>query len=186
MIPALLLIPALAAGAGGLGGIFHGINNLAEADELAKGASKLNEDNIKRFESAHEAQQKAIQALGQTEFEITSYFKYFTDAFEKIQNKPEFRTLEQSESLPPFDFNEVKTVSVGAAAFLGAAGGAAAGVSLGAAASAGTTAAVMALVGDTTGMDSAAFAERFAFVADSLKAAAADTTATDSTVEAAQ
>ena len=48
------------------------------------------------------------------------------------------------------------------------------------------TAAVMALVGDTTGMDSAAFAERFAFVADSLKAAAADTTATDSTVEAAQ
>ena len=41
------------------------------------------------------------------------------------------------------------------------------------------TAAVLAAIGDTTGLnlDSAAFAERFAFVADSLKAAAADTTA---------
>ena len=51
MIPALLLIPALAAGAGGLGGVFHGINNLAEAKELSKGAEALNEENLARFKN---------------------------------------------------------------------------------------------------------------------------------------
>ena len=42
--------------------------------------------------------------------------------------------------------------------------------------------AVWALVGDTTGLDSAAIAEKFQAVVDSLAAAAADTTAADSVV----
>lgn len=93
MIPALLLIPALAAGAGGLAGVFHGINNLAEAKELSKGAEALNEENLTRFKKAQEAQQESMQALGKTEMEVTSYFKYFTEAFEKIKNAPNSRNL---------------------------------------------------------------------------------------------
>ena len=151
MIPALLLIPALAAGAGGLGGVFHGINNLAEAKELSKGAEALNEENLARFKKAQEAQQESMQALGKTEMEVTSYFKYFTEAFEKIKNRPEFKELIKSDSIPDFDINTIKTVSVGAAAFLGAAVGAGAGAAFGAVASAGTTAAVMALGTASTG-----------------------------------
>ena len=151
MIPAFLLIPALAAGAGGLGGIFHGINNLAEASELAKGAEALNEENLARFQKAQKAQQESMQVLGKTEMEVTSYFKYFTEAFEKIKNRPEIKDMVKSDSIPDFDFNEIKTVSIGAAAFLGAAVGAGAGAVFGAAASAGTTAAVMALGTASTG-----------------------------------
>jgi hypothetical protein len=45
------------------------------------------------------------------------------------------------------------------------------------------SAAVWALVGDTTGLDSAAVAAKFQAVADSLAAAAADTTAVEETAE---
>ena len=48
------------------------------------------------------------------------------------------------------------------------------------------TAAVWALVGDTTGLDAETIAAKFQAVVDSLQAPVADTTATDSTVEAAQ
>lgn len=151
MIPALLLIPALVAGAGGLGGVFHGINNLAEADELAKGTQILGEENLARLKQSLEMQQKSMQALGKTKMQVSSYFKYFTDAFEKIKNRPEFKDLLPAEHIPDFDFNAIKVVSVGAAAFLGAAVGAGAGAAFGAAASAGTTAAVMALGTASTG-----------------------------------
>lgn len=151
IIPALLLCPALVAGAAGLGGIFHGINNLAEADELAKGAEGLNKENIQRFEDAQKTQQKAMSALGKTELTVSEYFRYFTEAFDKIKNRPKFRTPEQSDGIPPLDLNEIKSVSVGAAAALGAATGAASGTVLGMAAAAGTNAAVMAFGTASTG-----------------------------------
>lgn len=119
MIPELLLISALAAGVGGLGEVLHGINNLAEANEIAKGAENLNVENRMRFEATQKTQENATQALGETQLKVASYFKYFIEAFEKIHNRPEFKELQKSDTVPPFDFNEIKGVTVGAAASAG-------------------------------------------------------------------
>ncbi len=145
MLPFILIPLAVGAGAGGMKLAFDGVNDLAGAKEKNQQAINLNDENIKRFTEAYEKSQKAMEKLGETELKITSYFKYFIDAFERIENRPEFQVDDKLSGLPKFDFNEIKTVTVAVNAFLGAAGGAAAGGVAGAAASAGAMNAILAL-----------------------------------------
>lgn len=110
------------------------------------------DDKIKKhFKESSEHTQLRINQLGKTEVKVIASFKQFTDAFEKIKNRPEFVLHEKENNLPEFDFKEIKQVSVVSKAILGAVGGAAAGSIFGAVASSGTTSAVMALGTASTG-----------------------------------
>lgn len=86
------------------------------------------------------------------ELEILTGLKEFSDVFEKIHNRPEFKTYEQSGvKIPSYNAEEIKKVSVGAGVLLGGLGGATIGTAGGFAAAGATTAAVMALGTASTG-----------------------------------
>ena len=83
-----------------------------------------------------------MEDLGRSEMTIAKNFDRFEKAFERIKNKPQFSELKTNDDIPVFNYNEIRTASVAAGAFLGAAGGAAASAVFASAASAGTMAAV--------------------------------------------
>ena len=76
----------------------------------------------------------------------------FTNVFEKIQGRPQFKTYSKDGvNIPEYDSEELKKVSIGAGLLLGGIGGAAIGTAGGFAAAGATTAAVMALGTASTG-----------------------------------
>ena len=84
--------------------------------------------------------------------EILSSFEKFSDMIEKIQNRPDFKECQIGDvSLPQYNAEELKQVSIGAGVLLGGLGGAAVGTAGGFAAAGATTAAVMALGTASTG-----------------------------------
>lgn len=93
-----------------------------------------------------------MDKLGQFELEIVQGFEEFSNAIEKIQNRPQFKEYQKDGvSLPKYDKEELEKVSVGAGVLLGGLGGAAAGTAGGFAAAGVTTSAVMALGTASTG-----------------------------------
>ena len=83
---------------------------------------------------------------------ILNDFKDFSDAIEKIQNRPEFKEYKiGGVALPKYNKEELNKVSVGAGVLLGGIGGAAVGTAGGFAAAGATTSAVMALGTASTG-----------------------------------
>lgn len=151
MLPFLLIPLAIGAGAGGMGMAFKGVDDIAGANELCKIAENINEKIQERFKETSKNTQLRLDQLGKTELKIIASFRQFTEAFEKIQNRPEFTLHESNNNIPEFNFEEIKQVSVAGHALLGAVGGVTAGGIFGAIASAGTTSAVMALGTASTG-----------------------------------
>lgn len=151
MLPLLLIPLAIGAGAGGMGMAFKGIDDIAGAKELCKIAENMDEKIQKRFKETSENTQLRLDQLGKTELKIIASFKQFTEAFEKIQNRPKFILHEKDNNIPEFNFEEIKQVSIAGHALLGAIGGVTAGGIFGAIASAGATSAVMALGTASTG-----------------------------------
>ncbi|MDE5937006.1 MAG: hypothetical protein K2G83_06350 [Ruminococcus sp.] len=145
MLPFLLIPLAVGAGAGGMGMVFKGVDDFVGAKELCKIAENLDENIQKHFKETSENTQLRLEQLGKTELKIIASFRQFTEAFEKIKNKPEFILHESDNKIPEFNFEEIKQVSVAGHALLGVVGGVTAGGIFGAIASAGTTSAVMAL-----------------------------------------
>lgn len=151
MLPFLLIPLAIGAGAGGMGMAFKGVDDLAGAKELFKIAENLDEKIQKRFKETSENTQLRLEQLGKTELKIIASFKQFTEAYEKIKNRPEFILHEMDNNIPEFNFKEIKQVSVAGHALLGVVGGVTAAGIFGAIASAGTTSTVMALGTASTG-----------------------------------
>ncbi len=93
-----------------------------------------------------------MDELGKKELEILSSFKRFSTIFERIQNKPEFKSYKKDDvEIPSYDAEELEKAYVGAGVLLGGLGGAALGTAGGFAAAGATTAAVMALGTASTG-----------------------------------
>ena len=93
-----------------------------------------------------------MDKLGNLELEILSEFDDFAELIEKIQNRPEFKPYSKDGvTLPEYNGEKLKKVSVGAGVLLGGLGGAAVGTAGGFAAAGATTAAVMALGTASTG-----------------------------------
>ena len=93
-----------------------------------------------------------MDRLGKLELEILQSFQKFSDIFERIQNKPEFRAFKHGDvTIPTYSPEDLKKVSVGAGVLLGGLSGAALGTAGGFAAAGATTAAVMALGTASTG-----------------------------------
>jgi len=150
-LPLLLGFAAGAAAITGLVAGTKGVLSTKNAKNKINSAKQKNNDNLAMFEDESKKTNTSMESLGKEEMEIATSFGRFERAFEKIKNKPEFSKLNANADIPKFNFNEIKTVSVTAGAFLGAAGGAAASAVFASAASAGTMAAVMALGTASTG-----------------------------------
>lgn len=151
-LPLILGIGAAIAGVTGVGTGIHGAVKMKEANDMMKAAHNRHENNIKKFEIANETTNKVMDKLGRTELEILKSFSEFADVIEKIQNRPEFKEYtKEGVTLPQYDKEEIKNVSVGAGVILGGLGGAAVGTAGGFAAAGVTTSAVMALGTASTG-----------------------------------
>ncbi len=151
-LPLILGAGAAIAAAAGVGGAVHGGVKMKKANDTMKKAQSKHEKNIKRFEDENKKTTAAMDELGKKELEILSSFKRFSTIFERIQNKPEFKSYKKDDvEIPSYDAEELEKAYVGAGVLLGGLGGAALGTAGGFAAAGATTAAVMALGTASTG-----------------------------------
>ena len=152
LIPIALKGAAVVAGTTGVGVAAHGAKKMKDANDTAKAAQSRHERNMARFEKENETTTKNMDKLGKLELEILHSFSEFSDLFEQIKNRPTFETYSKNGvSLPKYDGEKIKEVSVGAGVLLGGLGGAGLGAAGGFAAAGATTAAVMALGTASTG-----------------------------------
>lgn len=151
-LPLFLGIAAAIAGAGGVGSGIYGAHKMVEANKTMKSAEERHDANMKKFNTKNTTTTKQMDCLGEKEMKILSTFEKFSDLFEQIKNRPEFDEVKIGEvSLPKYNGEELKKVSIGACALVSGLGGAALGTAGGFAAAGATTAAVMALGTASTG-----------------------------------
>lgn len=151
-LPLILGVAAAVAGLTGVGSGIRGAVKMKEANDTMKSADSRHRRNLARFEAQSKQTNEDMDSLGNLELEILQSFKTFSDVFEKIQNRPEFKEYKRNGiTIPQYDREKLKEVSIGAGVLLGGIGGAAAGTAGGFAAAGATTAAVMALGTASTG-----------------------------------
>ena len=151
-LPLILGLGAAAAGALGIGTGIHGAVKMKDANDTMKLSQSRHEENLAYFEKTNKTATNDMDILGKKELEVLTSFKEFSDVFEKIHNRPEFKTYDQNGvKIPSYNAEEIKKVSVGAGVLLGGLGGAAVGTAGGFAAAGATTAAVMAFGTASTG-----------------------------------
>ena len=145
-LPLILGAAAAVAGLAGVGTGIHGAVKMKEANDTMKAADSRHKRNLTKFENQNKRTNGDMDKLGSLELKILKSFETFSDVFEKIQNKPEFKQYQKNGvNIPKYDGEELKKVSIGAGVLLGGIGGAALGTAGGFAAAGATTAAVMAL-----------------------------------------
>lgn len=151
-LPLILGVGAAIAGAAGVGSGIHGAVKMKDANDTMKLADESHKRNLAKFEAQSNETNLDMDNLGKLELKILNSFEEFSDVFEKIQNKPEFKAFtKDGVKIPEYNGEKLKEVSVGAGVLLGGIGGAAAGTAGGFAAAGATTAAVMALGTASTG-----------------------------------
>ena len=151
-LPLILGIAAAVSGATGVGFGVHGGVKIKKANDKLKEAQRRNESNSLRLERMNKNACRTMDFLGENEIKVLSEFQQFSDLFERIKNRPEFADIKLGNvSIPKFDGEEIKKVSVGASVLIGGLGGATLGTAGGFAASGATTAVVMALGSASTG-----------------------------------
>lgn len=151
-IPFILAGVAIVAGTAGVGAGIYGVGEALEAKDTMEKAQKKHDNNISRYERAQNACTAAMDKLGMLEMEVLRSFEHFSDLIERIQNRPKFEEIDLGDrSLPHYDPQQLKEVSVGAGVLLGSLAGAAAGTAGGMATGGAVTAAVTALGTASTG-----------------------------------
>ena len=127
-LPLFLGIGAAIAAAGGVGAGIHGGVKMKEANDTMKSAQRRHEENVAKFEKNNKETTASMDKLGTFEWSIIKSFETFADVIERIQNKPEFKSIEKNGvKLPTYSPEELKRTSVGAGVLIGGLGGAAAG-----------------------------------------------------------
>ena len=151
-IPLILGVGAAIAGVAGVGTAAHGAKKMKDSNDTMKSTESQHRRNIEKFENHNKLTNEKMDELGKLELKVLKGFEDFSNVIEKIQNRPKFEQYNKDGvSLPTYDKEELKTVSVGAGVLLGGVGGAAAGTFGGFAAAGTTTSAVMALGTASTG-----------------------------------
>lgn len=151
-IPLILGLAAGAAAITGIGAGAKGAMDLSDANETKKLAQSIYEKSKRKTENLHTETVKKLDNMGIEQIKIQETFKKFSDLYEQIQNRP---TMEEivldGKKIEKINLDELREVSLGATAVLGAVGGMAAGTIGGLAASGATTAAVMSFGAASTG-----------------------------------
>ena len=151
-LPLILGIAASVAAASGVGSGIRGGVKMKEANNTMEQAKRIQENAIAKFEMASKSTTDTMDALGRLELSILNGLEKFADLIEKIQGRPEFKNIApRGISIPKYDPEQLKEVSVGAGLLLGGLSGAAAGTAGGFAAAGAATTAVMALGTASTG-----------------------------------
>lgn len=151
-LPLILGIAAVVAGTTGVGLGIHGGVKMKRANDKLKEAQKRNDLNNARLERMNHSACRAMDILGENEMKVLSEFQRFSDLFERIKNRPEFKDVKIGNVvISKFESKEIKNASVGASVLIGGLGGAALGTAGGFAAAGATTAAVTALGTASTG-----------------------------------
>lgn len=153
-MPIPLIIGGVAALAGvvGTGAAVNGAKKMKDANNMMEETKKRHNKNIKTFEDTSKVTTENMDKLGIIEMETLASFEEFSNIFEKIKNKPEFKSYNKDGSnIPTYTPQELKDISLAAIAILSGLGGAALGTAGGFAAAGATTAAVMALGTASTG-----------------------------------
>jgi|GEM_PF-1066598 len=151
-LPLILGIGAAAAGALGVGTGVHGAVKMKDANDTMKTSQRHHKENIDYFEKENKLATYEMDCLGKKELEILSSLNDFATIFEQIHNRPVFKEYQKNGvTIPTYDPEEIKQVSVGAGVLLGGLGGAAMGTAGGFAAAGATLAAVTALGTASTG-----------------------------------
>lgn len=151
-LPLILGIGAAIAGSAGIGTAIHGASKMKEANDTMKVVQSRHSRNVNQLEEQNQSTSADMDKLGKLELEVLHSFSAFADIFERIKNRPNFAAYTKNNvTLPKYDGESIKEVSVGAGVLLGGLGGAALGTAGGFAAAGATTAAVMALGTASTG-----------------------------------
>lgn len=151
-LPLLLGIGAAIAGIAGIGSGISGASKMKSANDTMNSAKIRHESNIKKFEKENKNTSEQMDKLGKLELEILQSFKRYADLMEQIKNRPKFAQYSKNGvTLPQYDGEKLKEVSIGAGVLLGGLGGAGLGAAGGFAAAGATTAVVMALGTASTG-----------------------------------
>lgn len=151
-LPLILGIGAAIAGIAGVGSGISGGVKMKNANQTMELARSTQRDALAKLESQNKSTSLQMDELGTFELNTLKTFERFSNAFERIKNRPEFKSLKSEQyNIPPFDEKEIKNVSIGAGVLIGGLGGAALGTAGGFAAAGATTAAVMALGTASTG-----------------------------------
>lgn len=151
-LPIILGVGAAVAGLVGVGSGVRGAAKMKEANDTMSEAKERHDQNMAAFEQINTDTTKKMDELGNLELQILKGFDTFSDTIEKIQNRPQFKEYnKEGITLPTYDKEVLKSVSVGAGVLLGGLGGATLGTAGGFAAAGATTSAVMALGTASTG-----------------------------------
>ena len=150
-VPVLIKAGAAVLGALGVGGAISGAMDTKKASDRTKEAKDRHDLNLAKFEEQVKITEEHLEDLGKRQVAVAKDFDRFSDAFEKIQNRPTFEMCKCGVEVPEFNFAQIKASSVAANTLLGAIAGGASGVALGSAAAAGLSSAVMALGTASTG-----------------------------------
>ena len=152
LVPIIVKGAAAAAGAAGVGSAVHGVAKMKEANDTMESAKNRHERNMEKFEKENKTTTEGMDRLGKLELEILHSFGEFSDIFEQIKNRPEFEKYSKNGvTLPKYEGEKLKEVSIGAGVLLGGLGGAGLGAAGGFAASGAASAAVIAFGAASTG-----------------------------------
>jgi hypothetical protein len=151
-LPIVFAAAAVVAGAAGLGAGAAGGMDIKKAHDKEDAAKRLHEENCNRFVEEGTKTDEAMDDLGSLELEVLESFGEFSDIVAKIQNAPEFASIDPSSvGLPRFNSDGLKEVAVVAKAAIGGIAGAAAGTAGGFAAAGAATSIVAAIGTASTG-----------------------------------
>lgn len=142
----LPLILGIAAGIAAVSGVGAGISGgvkMKEANDTLKDAQARQKKAVEKFESTEKISSDAMDRLGRQELNVLKSFDRFSNVFEKIHNKPQFKEFQIGNvKIPEYNAEEIKQISIGATALLSGIGSGA----LGSAAATGAVAAIGAAV----------------------------------------
>lgn len=121
-LPLILGVGAAIAGITGVGSGVHGAVKMKEAKDTMKSAEQRHRENQLKLEKKYEITSQYMEDLGKQELAILSSFNEFSELYEKIKNRPEFKGYEKDDiRIPEYDKEELKEISSGASAALGSA-----------------------------------------------------------------
>ncbi len=121
-LPLILGVGAAIAGITGVGSGVHGAVKMKEAKDTMKSAEQRHQENQLKLEKKYEITSQYMEDLGKQELGILSSFNEFSELFEKIKNRPQFKEYEKDDiRIPEYDKEELKEISSGASAALGSA-----------------------------------------------------------------
>ena len=118
-LPLIIGIGAAIAGAAGVGAGVHGAVKTKDANDRITLAKSRHEKNIERFEKQHKDTSIHIDELRKKELEILQSFNQFSDLFERIKNRPVFKSYQKGDvNIPQYSKDEIRRGAFDAGIFL--------------------------------------------------------------------